>query len=439
MKSIIISSNTSGGGKTTFTLGLMKALKKRGYKVQGYKVGPDYIDTAFHSSITGVSSRNLDLYLMGEAGVKASYSRGQGEYGVVEGVMGLYDGIGISSDYSTAHVSKVLNLPVVLVISPQAQCATLCAQINGLINFDKVNIAGIVLNNISESYYNLLKSAIEKHCRLRVFGYIPKEENLKLKSRHLGLIQSSELENLNEKIDLCSQLIEKYIDLNCLLDYFSESEIYLDNFHLKNKSVRAAVAKDKAFSFYYKENLELLEEIGEVVYFSPLKDKCLPENIDFLYLGGGYPEVFAEELSMNKSMLKSINNALNNGLRCFAECGGLMYLTESIDNFDMVGLFNGKAFMTGKLQNFGYAKLRVEKENNILPVGLSICIHEFHKSKVELEENELFSISKSVYDGTIKQWKCGYSKNATIATYAHLHFFSSMEMMKYITGYNMME
>ena len=186
MKGLVISSNSSGGGKTTITLGIMKALMKKGFDVQGYKVGPDYIDPAFHSHITGKASRNLDLFLMGEEGVKASFSRGTGDLGIVEGVMGLYDGKGIDSQYSTAHVSKVLNLPILLVITPKAQSATLCAELNGLLNFEKVNVAGVVFNNISENYYKLLKAAVEKNCNTKVFGYVPKNEKLSLKSRHLG-------------------------------------------------------------------------------------------------------------------------------------------------------------------------------------------------------------------------------------------------------------
>jgi len=184
MKSIIVSSNSSGGGKTTVTLALMKTLIDRGYKVQGYKVGPDYIDPAFHREITGVATRNLDLFLMGESGVKESYLRGEGDLGIIEGVMGLYDGKGIDTSFSTAHVSRTLDLPVVLVLSPKAQSATLCAEIEGLRNYEDVNIVGIILNNISESYYKLLKKAIEVNCSgIRVFGYIPKAERLALKSR----------------------------------------------------------------------------------------------------------------------------------------------------------------------------------------------------------------------------------------------------------------
>ena len=222
MKSIVIASNCSGGGKTTVTLGIMKALKNRGFKVQGYKVGPDYIDSAFHTKITGSDSRNLDLYLMGDAGVKASFSRGEGDLGVVEGVMGLYDGKGIDTSNSTYHVSKVLDLPIILVLSPKAQVATLCAEINGIMNFKDANIKGVILNNITESYYNLLKASINENCNLKVLGYLPSDERLGLKSRHLGLIQSSEVEDLEEKIEICAELLEKHLDMDLLLDTFKD-------------------------------------------------------------------------------------------------------------------------------------------------------------------------------------------------------------------------
>ena len=433
MKSIVIASNASGGGKTTVTLGIMKVLKNRGFTVQGYKVGPDYIDSAFHSKITGQDSRNLDLYLMGEAGVKASFSRGHGDLGVVEGVMGLYDGKGIDTSYSTYHVSKVLDLPIILVLSPKAQVATFCAEINGIVNFKDANICGIILNNITESYYNLLKSAIDKNCKIKVLGYLPKDERLSLKSRHLGLIQSSEIEDLQEKIEVCAKLLEKHLDMDLLLEQFKESKKYVDDFHVENKGKRIAVAYDKAFSFYYKENLELLEELGEVIYFSPLIDNELPSNIDFLYLGGGYPEVFIKELSENTSMLYSIIKALDGGLPCYAECGGLMYLTLGEKNIGeeqlthkTVGFFNGYYSLTTKLQNFGYAKIKVEVENTILPKDMSINCHEFHKSFVDLQEEKIFKLSKDVYDGSKKNWLCGYIKKNTIAVYGHVHFFGNL-------------
>lgn len=431
MKSIIVSSNSSGGGKTTVTLALMKTLIDRGYKVQGYKVGPDYIDPAFHREITGVATRNLDLFLMGEPGVKESYLRGQGDLGIIEGVMGLYDGKGIDTNFSTAHVSRTLDLPVVLVLSPKAQSATLCAEIEGLRNYENVNIVGIILNNISESYYKLLKKAIEVNCSgIKVFGYIPKDERLALKSRHLGLVQSSEVEDLSKKIELCSSLMEEYVDVDSLIEEFKASDIQSTNsedFHAENKDIKIAVAYDKAFSFYYKENIELLEEVGTVQYFSPLKDKEVPKDVDFIYIGGGYPEVFKEELSSNKSMLNSIRKALNSGVKCYAECGGLMYLTESIDGVETVGFFNGTSYMTGKLNNFGYATIKISEKNSIVPKDMMINCHEFHKSLVDLKEEEIYELEKKAYDGTTKKWKCGYVKNNVLAAYGHIHFFSNID------------
>ena len=423
MKTLIISSNCSGGGKTTFTLGLMKALKNRSYDVQGYKVGPDYIDTGFHTEITGKVSRNLDLHLMGEEGVKASFSRGKGDLAVIEGVMGLYDGKGLDESYSTYSVSKVLdNSPILLVITPKAQSVTLCAEINGIKNFKNANIVGVVLNCISAGFYKLLKPAIEIHCGLKVFGYIPKDDELKLESRHLGLVQSVEVGNLNKKIDYLSEIIEKHIDLDGIIESFKEVKSFEDNYHLSKSNKRIAVAFDEAFRFYYKENLELLEEAGEVIYFSPLRDKKIPEDIDFLYLGGGYPEVFKETLSKNTEMLNSIKEALDNGLKCYAECGGLMYLTGNIDNVNMVGFLNGNSEMTKSLNRFGYATLLFK--------NIEINCHEFHKSKVNLNEETMYDVIKTSYTGEKINWRCGYKKNNTLAGYPHVHFFGNLEFIK---------
>ncbi len=439
MKGIVISSNCSGGGKTTITLGIMKALMKLGFDVQGYKVGPDYIDSAFHSTITKKPSRNLDLFLMGEEGVKAAFSRGYGDMAVIEGVMGLFDGKGIDSRFSTAHVAKTLELPIILILSPKAASATLAAEIQGLLNYydewvKKPNVKGVILNNISSSYYNLLKLIIETHCNIKVYGYIPKDEEISLKSRHLGLIQCSEVEDIEYKINKCSEHILSNVNMDELISTFSEVRKYEDNFHIENKNLKIAVAKDEAFSFYYTENLELLKEAGEIVYFSPLHDKKLPDNIDFLYLGGGYPEVFIEELSNNTSMLKSIKSELNNGLKCYAECVGLMYLTESISTldgkeFNTVGYFKGKSVMTTRLQNFGYCAINIDEKSPLLK-DLSINAHEFHKSKVELDENYIYNLTKNSYDGSVKNWSCGYVKNNTLGAYGHIHFFGNINFLK---------
>lgn len=432
MKSLIIASNKSGGGKTTFTLALMNSLMKKGFDVQGFKVGPDYIDGAFHEFITKKPSRNLDIFLMGTDGIKDSYSREKGDLGVIEGVMGLYDGKGISTFASTYHVSKELNdMPILLVITPGAQSVTLCAEINGLKDFKNANIVGVVLNSISPSYYTMLKAAIEKNCDLKVFGYIPKDENLSLKSRHLGLVQSIEVTNLKEKIDYASSLLEEYVDVDALINEFKEYKAKNIKYSLEYKDIKIGVALDKAFNFYYQENIELLNEIGKITYFSPLNDKELPKDLDFLYIGGGYPEVFKEELSKNISMRKSIKTALCNGLRCFAECGGLMYLTQDIDGIEMVGFFKGNAEMTTRLQKFGYATLTLNNDGH----KLKINCHEFHKSKVNLEEKTVYNISKENYLGNKSEWVCGYKKNNTIAGYPHVNFLGNIDFFKEIIGY----
>ncbi|NYC03011.1 cobyrinate a,c-diamide synthase [Clostridium beijerinckii] len=459
MRSIIISSNCSGGGKTTFTLGLMKVLKSRSFHVQGFKVGPDYIDTAFHKAVTGIASRNLDTFLMGEEGVKKSFQKGSGNIGIIEGVMGLYDGIGASEKGSTYHVSKLLgNMPIVLVLSPKGQSASICAEISGFKNYKDANIVGVVLNSVSEKYYNLLKYAIEKNCNLKVFGYIPKTPEIALSSRHLGLVQSMEILNLEEKLDICANLMEKYVDIDGIINATQEYKISTDGDlnnsfkeddkqksfeslkeESKNRNFKIGVALDKAFSFYYKDNLEALEDLGEVVYFSPINDKELPQNLDFLYIGGGYPEVFKKELENNYSMRKSIKDALDGGLRCYAECGGLMYLTESIDGSEMVGFFHGDSTMTNKLQNFGYCKVKIDNKcfdnRSIEDNEFEINAHEFHKSKVDLYEDNVYEVEKTLYNGEVLKWKCGYFKNNTLGGYAHINFLGNEKLLKALLNF----
>lgn len=483
MKSIIISSSSSGGGKTTFTLGIMKALKNRNLDVQGYKVGPDYIDPAFHKEVTKKASRNLDTFLMDEEGVIKSYLKGNGDVGVIEGVMGLYDGIGASEKASTYDVSRLLdNMPIILVLSPKGQSASLCAEINGFKNYRNANIVGVVLNSVTEKYYNLLKYAIEENCNTKVLGYLPKTSEIALSSRHLGLVQSMEILNLEEKLNLCGNLIEEYVDLDEIINQMQEfrlnSEIDSSGKHnmnnkcnidnetrdikeaqisnqfkveneekinsniMENKSgdkiLRIGVALDKAFSFYYKDNLELLEELGEIIYFSPINDKTLPENLDFLYIGGGYPEVFKDELENNCSMRNNIKEALENGLRCYAECGGLMYLTKSIDGAQMVGFFDGESVMTGKLQRFGYCRVKIDKKCFSEKFGIKdfeINAHEFHKSKVHLNEENVYEVQKTKYNGETIEWKCGYLRKNTLAGYAHMNFLGNEEFLRALVNF----
>ena len=432
MKGLVIASDKSGGGKTTVTMGLIKALTNRNYRVQGYKVGPDYIDTGFHTFISGQASRNLDIHLMGEDGVKASFSRGSGDIAIVEGVMGFYDGIGLETYCSTSHVANLIDLPVVLVLSPKAQMATLFAQINGILAYEKNNIIGIILNNISQSYYQRLKVGIEKNCRIKVFGYLPPDPKVSIGSRSLGLMPNTEIPDLISKTDYLASLMEEHIDLDELLGSMQKVKIYKDDFKVGKKNINIGIARDKAFNFYFKENIELLEQIGNVQYFSPLKDDKLPDNLDLLYIGGGYTDIFAKELSQNKSLLKDIKDKLDNGLRCYAECGGMLYLTKGNEQYPLVGFLEGNYHLSARLQNFGYASLEVSVENPILPKNLKINSQEFHRSYVDLKERQIYTIKKQQPDGSYKTWKCGYQKNNTIGTYAHTHFFGNMELLKSI-------
>ena len=435
MKGLVIGSDKSGGGKTTLTMAMMKALCNRGYRIQGYKVGPDYIDPGFHSFICQIDSRNLDTHLMGEEGVKASFSRGKGDIAIVEGAMGFYDGIGLGTKCSTADIARIIGLPVVLVLSPKAQMATLFAQINGILSYKKNNIVGVILNNISESYYEKLRIGIETKCNLKVFGYLPRDSKFEIPSRSLGLIQPLEIKDLEKRIDYLAMQIEKNVDIASLITCMGQAPVFQDTFQVKKRNIKIAVARDQAFNFYYKENLELLEQAGQVIYFSPLKDRKLPQDLDFLYIGGGHLEEFAKDLSGNSCLLKDIRQRLNKGLRCYAESGGLLYLTSGSEEYPMVGFFEGSYWPTKSLQNFGYASLTVCKENPLLPIGLKINCQQFHRSRVNLKEAMIYCMKKNQYFANEKSWTCGYQKKNTIGSYAYTHFFGNMKMLKGLVAF----
>lgn len=363
---ILIAGTNSGVGKTTISLGIMQALVKRNMKVQPYKVGPDYIDPSYHTFITGRHSRNLDSYMLDDEKIKyiVNKSSKDADISVIEGVMGLYDGFGIDLDNCTSsHTSKVLKSPVILVINGKSMAASSAAMVLGYKELDKdVNIKGVIVNNVkTNSHYQIIKSSIEKYCNVEVLGYFPPNNKFSLESRHLGLVPSVEMKSLREKFYTLADEIEHYIDIDRIIE-ISESDEFESDFdfqtliennkikeHVNNKSI--AIAYDKAFNFYYRENIELLEELGlEINYFSPLEDASVP-NADYIYIGGGFPEIFGKELEANESMRTSILEAHNNNIPIYAECGGLMYLGEKLLNqeeqeFNMVGIFSGISKMT---------------------------------------------------------------------------------------------
>ena len=452
MKKIMIAGTSSGVGKTTIALGIMRALTKRKMKVQPYKVGPDYIDPSFHTFITNRESRNLDSYMLDDEKIKyvLNSASKDADISVIEGVMGFYDGIGADIDNcSSSYTSKITKTPVILVINGKAMAASSAATVLGYINLDKdVNIVGVIANNVkTESHFKIIKDSIKKYCGLEVLGYFPPNDKFKLESRHLGLIPMNEVEKLSEKFSSLADEIEKYIDIDRIIE-MSESEDIISNFNLEkelkdrnlfelSKGKTVAIAYDKAFNFYYKENIEIFEKLGiNIKYFSPLKDKEIPK-CDFVYIGGGFPEIFAEELEKNKSIRKNIFDLYKKNKPIYAECGGLMYLGKSIiDNQgkcrEMVGIFDGVSEMTQKLRRFGYCNGEALEDTVISKKGDLIKGHEFHHSIFKSEEKCAYDMKKIRDEKIVDEWKGGYSKKNTLATYLHTHFYNNLDCIKNI-------
>ena len=443
MKKILIAGTNSGAGKTTISLGIMQALTKRNLKVQPYKVGPDYIDPSYHTFITERHSRNLDSYMLDDEKIKyiVKNSSKDADISIIEGVMGLYDGYGIDlDDCTSSYTSKLLKAPVILVIDAKAMATSAAAMVLGYKMLDtNVNIAGVITNNVrSESHYNMLKEAIEKYTGVEVLGYFPPNKEFSLESRHLGLVPSVEVETLKIKFDNLANEIEKYIDVDRILE-ISETEEFdtnfsLDNFvednQMNNKTI--AIAYDKAFNFYYRENIELFEKLGlNIKYFSPMEDRKLPK-CDYIYIGGGFPEIFGKELHANKEIRQAILNAHENNIPIYAECGGLMYLGSKLEDnnknvFDMVGIFNGCSKMTSSLKRFGYCLGEATEDTILSKMGDIIKGHEFHHSIFESNEKCAYHMKKIKDDKVIDEWEGGYSKNNTLATYLHTHFYNNLD------------
>ena len=431
MKKILIAGTSSGAGKTTISTAIMGALEG----VSPFKAGPDYIDPKFHEFITKNPSNNLDLFMMGEDAVKYIFSKNTKKISIVEGVMGLYDGLNHELDnYSSAHLSRVLDIPVILVVSGKGTSTSIAATVLGFKNLDpRVNIRGVILNNVgSEGLYNLLKEGIERYTGIPCVGYFPKDDRVSISERHLGLQQASEIENLNEKIEILKDMARKYIDLDKILEIAEDGSEAQEPInpakHLKGrfKGKRIGVAKDRAFSFYYSENLKLMEYTGmEIVEFSPTNDTHLPPNLDYIYLGGGYPEIFAKKLYKNTSMMEEIREA-SKKVPIYAECGGFMYLTKGIKQLDgsfdpMCGLLDIKVKMKSRLniKRFGYVDYKSKD-------GLIGRCHEFHYSDIyDIDEKNLyFELKKK--NG--RMWSCGYEKDKIIAGYPHIHFYGNLEI-----------
>jgi cobyrinic acid a,c-diamide synthase len=388
---LILAGERSGVGKTTVTLALLAALRRRSRQVQSFKVGPDYIDPMFHQFVTQRVCRTLDPVLTSEAYVQTCFAQHSqtADYALVEGVMGLFDGAAGADDWaSTAHIARLLELPILLVLDCSRLSRSVAAIAHGYRSFDpRLKFAGVVLNRVgSDRHLDLLKAAIAP-LNLPVLGVLRRQDNITIPDRHLGLIPTAELDQLNQVIDRLANLGETCFDWSALLPLLASpaSSSSAPPITRSSPSVRLAVAQDRAFSFYYADNLELLETLGaELVFWSPIADSTLPEGVQGLYFGGGFPEVFAEALMANQTARASVRSAIQAGMPTYAECGGLMYLAERIVDFDnraweMVGILPTTAQMGNRL-TLGYRRATVLQDSPVLPQAAIVCGHEFHRS-----------------------------------------------------------
>ena len=394
IRRIMIAAPKSGSGKTTITCGLLQIFKDNGEDISSCKCGPDYIDPMFHRQVLGIPARNLDTFFTGEDETRKLFlrDRREGELVVMEGVMGLYDGLGgIREEGSSYHLAKVTQTPIILVVDAKGMGRSVIPLIAGFLAYDKAHlIRGVIFNRMSAAYYEILKPLAEEELGIAVLGYFPENKDLQIASRHLGLCMPGELEDLQGQIQKTAEKLRETVDISKLLQIAEEAEtLEIDRTEGTSQPKkecgrpRIAVARDEAFCFYYEENLRLLEQAGaELMYFSPLHDKALPENIRGMLLGGGYPELYAGQLSENDAMRTAIREAVAAGLPTVAECGGFLYLHTTLTDreghsYPMAGVLPGKCFDTGRLVRFGYIELE-ETDGHFLPRGSRIRAHEFH-------------------------------------------------------------
>lgn len=431
MARLVLAGTSSGCGKTTAACAVLQALVNRGLRVGAFKCGPDYIDPMFHSRVIGAKSGNLDLFFFSEPTLRALLARNGADrdVSVIEGVMGYYDGMGLDTARAgTWDTARATESPAVLVVDAKGASLSVLAVIEGFLNFTPDSrIQGVLLNRCTASTYQALAGAILERFggRVRPLGYLPSLPDCALESRHLGLVTAAEVEGLREKLAALARQAEETIDLDGLLALaggaptLEYAPVPLPGFE---EPVRIAVARDRAFCFYYEDSLEALEEMGaELVPFSPLEAPALPEDIHGLYLGGGYPELYGEPLSRNAGMRASVRAALDRGLPCIAECGGFMYLTEAIEDWPMVGFLPGKCFDNRRLTRFGYVTLRAKRDNLLCKAGEEIRGHEFHRWDAEHPGGD-FTAEKS----TGRSWDCVVATDRLYAGYPHFHFYANL-------------
>ena len=436
MKRFMLTAMHSNAGKTVMTCALLAALKQRGIAVRSFKCGPDYIDPMFHSRVLGIPSRNLDLFLQGENGVRRTLFRNGGELAVLEGAMGYYDGMAGTDSCSAWETAVKTGTPAVLTVRPKGVGVSLAAQIRGMMTFRPEScIGGILLSECSDALAKYLRPILEKETGLPVFGYLPPMKEAELGSRHLGLMTAAEIQDLSERMLVLAEQAEKTIDIDGLIRLAGtadDPEAEKKEFGAagdaagmtENKKTlcRIAVARDKAFCFCYEDSLDALRNAGaELVFFSPAEDAEFPEETDGIYLCGGYPELYAEVLSGNAGMRKSIRGRLEEGMPVIAECGGFLYLQQTLEDekgreWPVCGFLPGRGFRTGRLQRFGYQLLRSDCDSMLFRKGEKVPAHEFHYWDCTQNGTDLLSEKP---DG--RKWGCGYADESMYAAFPHLH------------------
>jgi len=435
---IVISGSYSGVGKTTVATGLMGAFRNRKMKVQGFKVGPDYIDTSYHTMITNRYARNLDTWMVPYEGVLEIFIRAfqDADIAIIEGAMGLYDGAsGVDETGSTAEMARILNAPVILVIDASDMARSAGALVLGYQKFDpNLRLAGVIANGLgSTTHAKWVKDAIETHTNIPVLGTLPIRNKIKMPERHLGLIPTLERGELHSYFSTLADFIEENVNLDPISEIAKsapklptqKSKIYPKK--NKKKKVRIGIALDEAFNFYYWDNVDMLKAYGaEITFFSPIHNEKLPD-VDGIYIGGGFPEVLAAKLEENKSMRLKIKKRAEEGMPLYAECGGLMYLTDSVINFSgkafqMVGLFPGITVMTKKLEAMGYTLADVVIHTIIPRKGTKLKGHEFHFSTItNIPRDASFAYKMKLGKG-INGKHDGWIEYNVLASYMHMHF-----------------
>jgi cobyrinic acid a,c-diamide synthase len=432
----IVAGVSSGAGKTLVATAIMYYFQRKGFHVQPFKIGPDFIDPSYHAVVCRRQSYNLDIWMMGERGVLSEFSKisSDADIAVIEGVMGLFDGVAGKSDFgSTAHVARILNAPIILVIDASRAGGSIAALVYGFLNFDKrLDILGIVLNNVaSQKHLNTIIEALRSKMNIPILGVITKNKDLVLRERHLGLIPVLETRGLIErKIVRTSRLVSKGLSLSGLRSFHVTRKISesLPSTKHSKPAVRIAIAKDESFNFYYPDTAESLElNNAEVVYFSPVNDKKLPDAISGIILGGGFPEILADELAKNHYIKKSILREAERGMPIYAECGGLMYLTKTITVYHkgkrekkkMIGLIEADTSMDDKL-TLNYTE--AENSGAFFRDIKKIRGHEFHYSRIHNIDKDLkFAYALRRGNGIFNK-KDGLIVYNCLASYMHLHF-----------------